>query len=115
MPTKILKLLKNYFSLQVADTFNISLSSGIFLFQLIIAKIIPIHKKESKLKCSNYRSISLLSYYQTSIKSLKNSCIAEFMISLTKTDLSTPFNLVFVNTTQPRMPFFIDGDNSESP
>ena len=79
MPTKILKLLKNYFSLQVADTFNISLSSGIFPFQLIIAKIIPIHKKESKLKCPNYRSISLLSDLDKIFKKLMYSRIYDFL------------------------------------
>ena len=61
LPTKILKLLKNDISSQLADIFNISFSSGIFSLHLKIAKIIPIHKKESKLICSNYRPTSLLS------------------------------------------------------
>ena len=45
LPTKILKLLKNDISSQLADTFNISFSSCIFSFHLKITKIIPIHKK----------------------------------------------------------------------
>ena len=48
LPTKILKLLKNDISSQLADIFNISFSSGIFPSHLKITRIIPIHKKESK-------------------------------------------------------------------
>ena len=61
LPTKILKLLKNEISTHLADTFNLSFSSGVFPFILKVAKVIPVHKKESKLFCSNYRPISLLS------------------------------------------------------
>ena len=68
IPTKILKLLKNEISTHLADIFNLTLSSGVFPSILKIAKAIPVHKKESKLFCSNY-SKSL--YYPTLIKSLK--------------------------------------------
>ena len=61
IPVRILKLLNNDISNQLADIFNLSFSTGIFPSQLKLAKIIPIHKKESKLLCSNYRPISLLS------------------------------------------------------
>ena len=57
LPTKILKLLKNDISLQLTNTFNLSFSSGVFPSGLKIAKVIPIHKRESRLKCSNYRPI----------------------------------------------------------
>ena len=53
--------MKNEISTHLADIFNLSLSSGVFLSILKIAKVIPVHKKESKLFCSNYRQISLLS------------------------------------------------------
>ena len=61
LPTKILKLLKKNISSQLADIFDISfnLISGIFSSNLKIAKVIPIHKKKSKLICFNYRPISL--------------------------------------------------------
>ena len=36
-------------------------STGIFPTILKTAKVIPIHKKDSKLEMSNYRTISLLS------------------------------------------------------
>ena len=46
---------------QLAILFNRSFSSGIFPSILKTSKIIPIYKKGSKLECSNYRPISLLS------------------------------------------------------
>ena len=59
--TKILKLLKNKISTHLADIFNLFFSLGVFPSILKVAKVIPIHKKESKLFCSNYRPVSLLS------------------------------------------------------
>ena len=62
---KILKLLKNDISTNLADIFNLFFSSGVFPSILKIAKVIPVHKKESKKFCSNYRPISLLSNTDT--------------------------------------------------
>ena len=45
----------------MTNIFNLSFSTGVFPSGLKFAKVIPIHKKVSKLKCSNYRPISLLS------------------------------------------------------
>ena len=64
IPTKVLKLLKNETSSQLTEIFNISFSSGIFPSILKIAKVIPVHKKDSKLDFSNYRPISLLSNFR---------------------------------------------------
>ena len=61
IPTKVLKLLKNDISSQLSEIFNISFSSGIFPSILKTAKVIPVHKKDSKLDFSNYCPISLLS------------------------------------------------------
>ena len=61
LPTKMLKLLKNDISLQMTNMFNLCFSTKVFSSGLNIAKVTPVHKKESKLKCSNYRPISLLS------------------------------------------------------
>ena len=61
LPTKTLKLFKNEISTHLADIFNLFFSSGVFPSLLKVAKVIPIHKKESKLFCSSYRPISLLS------------------------------------------------------
>ena len=61
IPIKILKLLNKDIPDQLAILFNQSFSSGIFPSILKTSKIIPIYKKGSKLECSNYRRISLLS------------------------------------------------------
>ena len=59
--------------------FNLSFSSGVFPSGLKIAKVIPIHKKESKLKCSNYRPISLLSNLDKILEKLMHNRIYEFL------------------------------------
>ena len=61
IPTKILKILKTYISSQLSGIFNISFSSSVFPSIIKTAKVIPVHKKDSKLDFSNYRPISLLS------------------------------------------------------
>ena len=61
IPTKILKLLTNDVSSQLTELFNLSFSGGAFSLILKTSKTIPVFKKDSKLKCSNYRPISLLS------------------------------------------------------
>ena len=58
---KIIKLLKNDISNQLFDIFNVSFSTGVFPFILKIAKVVPIHKEPSRLVCSNYYPVSLLS------------------------------------------------------
>ena len=55
--TKILKLLKNDISSQLSEIFNITFSSGVFPSILKTAKVIPVHKKDSKLDFSNYYKI----------------------------------------------------------
>ena len=60
IPSKILKLMKNDISDQLAVLFNLSFTSGSFPTILKISKVSPIYK-DSKLKCSNYRPISLIS------------------------------------------------------
>ena len=61
IPIKVLKLLNKDISDPLAILFNQSFSIGIFSSILKTSKIIPIHEKGSKLECSNYRPISLLS------------------------------------------------------
>ena len=53
--------MKNDISDQLAVLFNLSFTSGSFPTILKTSKVTPIYKKDSKLKCSNYRPISLLS------------------------------------------------------
>ena len=65
IPTKILKL---DISTQLSDIFNVSFSTGVFPTILKIAKVVPIHKKQSKLVFSNYRPISLSSNLEKILK-----------------------------------------------
>ena len=49
------------YSTHVIDIFNLTFSSGIYPTPLKTAKVIPIHKKDSKREFSSYRQIALLS------------------------------------------------------
>ena len=61
IPTKILKLLTNDVSSQINKFFDLSFYCGVFPLIFKTSKVIPVYKKDPKLKCSNYRPISLLS------------------------------------------------------
>ena len=61
IPYRILFLLKNDISKQLADLFNLSFMTGVFPSVLKTAKVVPIFKKDSKLDYSNYHPVSLLS------------------------------------------------------
>ena len=60
IPTKILKLLKDEISSHLFDIYNISFSMGIFPSVLKTARVIPVHKKDSKLGYNNCCQISIL-------------------------------------------------------
>ena len=72
-------------SIPLASIFNSSFKNGIFPEFLKISTIIPIYKKDSKLKVANYRPISLLSNINKILEKLmfqrlytfleKNKCI----------------------------------------
>ena len=70
MSVKILKLLKYDISQQLTDIFNMSFLTGQFPSVLKIAKVIPIHKTQSKVDIANYRPISLLSNIEKIIEKL---------------------------------------------
>ena len=71
IPYRILLLLKNEISKQLADLFNLSFMTGVFPSVLKTAKVVPVFKNDSKLDYSNYRPISLLSNVE---KILENLC-----------------------------------------
>ena len=62
IPTKILMLLINGVSSQLNELFNLSFFlTFVFPFKLKTSNVISAYKKDSKLNCSDYRPISLLS------------------------------------------------------
>ena len=61
LPTQILSSLNPELSVPLALIINLSFSTGIFPSNLKTAKVVPIHKKGSKLEISNYCPIPLLS------------------------------------------------------
>ena len=79
IPVKILKLLKNDISQQLSDIFNMSFLTGQFPSVLKIAKVIPIHKKQSKVDYANYRPISLLSNIEKIIEKIMYKRLSNFL------------------------------------
>ena len=55
-----------------------SFTSGVFPSALKIAKVVPVHKKDSKLDFSNYRPISLLSSLEKLPEKLMDTRIFQF-------------------------------------
>ena len=66
-------------SKHLTDIFNLSFTTGIFPHSLKCAKVIPIHKKNSKMIVSNYRQISLLSNLDKIIEKLMYNQIIQFL------------------------------------
>ena len=79
IPYRILFLLKNEISKQLADLFNLSFITGIFLSVLKTAKVVPVFKKNSKLNYSNYRPISLLSNIEKILEKLMYKRLYTFL------------------------------------
>ena len=76
---KLLKLLKNGICQQLSDTFKMSFSTVQFPSVLIIAKVFPIHKKQSKVDYTNYRPISLLPNIEKIIEKLMYRRLFNFL------------------------------------
>ena len=53
-------------------------ASGVFPSALKIAKVIPIHKKDTKIDFSNYQPISLLSNFDKILENLLHTRIFKF-------------------------------------
>ena len=79
IPLKTLKLTQNEISQHLAHIFSLSFKTGVFPDSLKIAKVIPIHKKDSKLIVSNYRPISILSNLNKILEKLMHSRVMKFL------------------------------------
>ena len=60
IPSRILFLLENDISKQLAELFNLSFMIGTFRSLIKTKKVVPVSKKNSKLDYKNYCSIFLL-------------------------------------------------------
>jgi len=79
IPVRIMKLLNTELSEHFSNIFNLSFTNGIFPDILKIAKVVPIHKKESKILVSNYRPISLLSNIEKILEKLMHCRLYDFL------------------------------------
>ena len=79
IPTKILHFVQDQISKHLATICNLSFTTGIFPTILKTTKVIPIHRKDSKIEVSNYRPISLLSNIDKIFEKLMHSRLIEFL------------------------------------
>ena len=70
IPFRILFLLKNEISKQLADLFNLSFMTSVVPSALKKAKVVPVFKRNTKLEYSNYCPISLLSNIEKILEKL---------------------------------------------
>ena len=79
IPTGILKRVEAIICKPLSCIINLSFSTGKFPETLKKASIVPIHKSDSKLECSNYRPISLLSNLGKIIEKLMHNRLMNFL------------------------------------
>ena len=79
IPIKTIRLARDCITNNLPVLFNLSFSSGVFSDKLKIAKVLPAFKKGSKLECSNYRPISLLSNLDKVNEKLMHKRLMEFL------------------------------------
>ena len=82
IPYRILFLLKNEISKQLADLFNLFFMTGVFPSVLKTAKVVPVFKKDSKLNYSNYHAIFLLSNIEKILEKLMYTRLLSMTYSL---------------------------------
>ena len=99
--TKVLHLLQDQISNHFATICNLSFSTGVFSPIVKTAKVIPIHKKNSKLEVSNLRPISLLS----NIDNIFEKCAVDLLNFLRGNRFSITDSLGLEKISQQTMPF----------
>ena len=78
-PVKIIKDICEIISSPLSDIINESFSTGVFPERLKLAKVIPLHKGNSKLETKNYRPISILPIFDKIIEKLMYSRLISFL------------------------------------
>ena len=79
IPQEILQMARDTIACPLSDIINLSYASGKFPQKMKIAKIIPIHKKGSRLNIDNYRPIFLLSNINKLFEKLMYKRIYNFL------------------------------------
>ena len=79
IPTKLLKLLKEYLSKPLEILFNASFSSGTVPDNFKVARVIPVFKKGSRTQQNNYRPISLLPIFNRILEKLMYKRLISFI------------------------------------
>ena len=80
IPVFLLKKLKDFFSIWLSKLVNLCFETGVFPDILKLAKITPLHKKESKLEYLNYRPISILSVFSKIYEKLIYTRIYSYLV-----------------------------------
>ena len=79
IPTKLLQSIVDLIIFPLCKIINISFTTGKFPNAIKIAKVIPIHKKDSTQDVNNYRPISLLSTFSKILEKLMHKRLYNFL------------------------------------
>jgi len=87
IPISMIKMSKHYIAEPLSDICNKSFEDGIFPDINKVAKVIPVHKKGSKVEINNYRPISLLPIFSKIMEKVISIRLTTF---LTNNDILCP-------------------------
>ena len=79
IPIDILKIIKCVVSKPLEMLFYASFSTPIVPYDLKLANVVPVYKKGSQTRLSNYRSISLLSIFKKLLERLMYNVMIQFL------------------------------------
>ena len=89
IPAKVLKLSADIIAPSLSYIFNLSLETGIYVDDWKRARVNPIYKSDRRLKCENYRPISILPVVS---KVLKERFLDKFIALFLIISYSPSFN-----------------------